>query len=94
MQLRELMKATFGGFLMLADLAIGDGKLFPELKVFRVDDRFVVESSEDQLALIVTVVDAHPHPFIGKTLNLAVEFDFYEIAALVPGHIAPLPPYL
>jgi hypothetical protein len=78
---------------MLANLAVGDGKLFPELKVFRVDDGFVVEGAEHQLALIVAVMDANPDPFTRETLNLALEFDLYEVAALVPGHMAPLPPY-
>jgi len=78
---------------MLADLAVGDGKFFPELEVLRVDDGFVVESAEHQLAVIVAVMDAHPHPFAWEALSVALELDFHEVAALVPGHVTPLSPY-
>lgn len=88
-----LLKAYFSGFPVLANLAVGDGEFFPELKVFRVDDGFIVESSEHQLALIITVMDADPHPFTWQTLDLALELDFYEVAAFVPGHTTPLSPY-
>jgi hypothetical protein len=50
---------------VFANLAVRDGKLITELKVFRIDYGFIVESPEDQLALIVTVMDAYPHPFTG-----------------------------
>ena len=88
-----LLKAYFGGFPVLADLAVGDGKFLPDLKALRVDDGFVVEGHEHQLALVVAVMDAHPHPFARQALSVALEFDFYEVALLVPGHMAPLPPY-
>lgn len=61
--LPPLLKVYFGGFPVLANLAVGDGKFLPELKVFRVNDGFVVEGTEHQLAPIVAVMDANPHPF-------------------------------
>jgi hypothetical protein len=81
------------GLFVFAYLAIVDGKLFAKLQVFGVHDGFIVQSAEHDLPLLVTVMNPDPHPFAGKALNLAVEFDLDVVSLIKPGHVAPLPSY-
>ena len=74
---------------MFSNLAVADGKLPAKVKAVSIYKRLIIQGTEQELALLVAVMDPHPHPFAGKARRVCCKFHLHVVAAIILGHVAP-----
>jgi len=74
---------------VFADLAVADSEFLAQPQITGIYDGLVIEYAEEEPALLVAVMHAHPHPFAGKARSVCRKFNFHVITAIILGHFAP-----
>lgn len=75
----EFLTGDWAESLVIPDIVVADRQLLTELNV-GVNDRFVIQPTENNSLLVVTVIHQHPHPLANAKLFV---LDFYlDVVAL------------